>query len=85
MCQSCPLGRRADEHAWPAPWGLGLRVYPLPWFRLLLPAPWRQAINASNEPAAHCRLGQMLWERTAFPSTPQRSALEEATAQVGKY
>lgn len=41
---------------------------------------YRQAINASNEPAAHCRLGQMLWERTAFPSTPQRSALEEAAA-----
>tara|TARA_B110001469_G_scaffold72392_1_gene68765 strand:- start:186 stop:341 length:156 start_codon:yes stop_codon:yes gene_type:complete len=41
-----------------------------------------QAINASNEPAAHCRLGQMLWERTAFPSTPHRSALEEATSHA---
>jgi len=41
---------------------------------------YRQAINASNEPAAHCRLGQMLWERTAFPTTPHRTALEEAVA-----
>ena len=43
------------------------------------PALW-QAINASNEPEAHCHLGQMLWEGTAFPSTPHRTALEEATA-----
>jgi len=45
---------------------------------------YRQAINASNEPAAHCRLGQMLWERTAFPTTPHRTALEEATAHLSE-
>jgi hypothetical protein len=49
---------------------------------LHLPALLWQAINASNEPAAHCRLGQMLWERTAFPSTPHRSALEEASSHT---
>ena len=46
---------------------------------LRLPPLW-QAINASNEPTAHCHLGQMLWEGTAFLSTPHRTALEEATA-----
>ena len=45
-------------------------------------SPLWQAIDASNEPAAHCGLGQMLWERTAFPSTPHRSAPEEATARL---
>ena len=40
----------------------------------------RRAIAASGEANAHCRLGQMLWEGSAFPSTPRGNAKAEAAA-----
>lgn len=38
----------------------------------------RRAINASNEARAHCHLGQMLSEGSAFPTTPQADPQVEA-------
>ena len=83
---SCRFGRRADVHAWPAPWRARPPLSLSPWAPPppACPLLFWQAINASNEPAAHCRLGQMLWERTAFPTTPHRTALEEATAHLSE-
>ena len=40
----------------------------------------RRAINASNEARAHCHLGQMLSEGTAFPTTPLGDGQAEALA-----
>ena len=79
---SGPFGRRADMHVWPAPWRARatLSLSLSPWAPPLRLPPLWQAINASNEPTAHCHFGQMLWEGTAFPSTPHRTALEEVTA-----
>ena len=85
---SCPSGRQADMYVWPAPWragatlslGYSLSLSLSSWAPPLRLPPLWQAINASNEPTAHCHLGQMLWEGTAFLSTPHRTALEEATA-----
>ena len=85
---SCLSADGADRLAWPAPWRvratLSLSLSMNSTYACLPPlwSPLWQAIDASNEPAAHCGLGQMLWERTAFPSTPHRSAPEEATARL---
>eukprot|EP00966_Prymnesium_polylepis_P094304 2182949-Prymnesium_polylepis.1 len=44
-------------------------------------ASWlRRAIKASNEPQAHCHLGDMLIDGNASPITADRSAVDEAAA-----